>query len=274
MRVMARLRIVKRHIEQPRQTLAQPLGAGGKAAVAAALSAVAGFVDVVGWLALAHVYSANMTGNTIHLAQGVTQHHALETLARGWPILWFVFGLFASELVYELMRQRGTATTASVTLGAEALFILIVALLLPLPPDGELASAAGWRYFAPVGMLALAMGLQNATLVRVGASTIYTTNVTGNLTRLAREGAHFVIWLPRRRMGERMRSQRSLRRVLLMAGVWTAYFAGALLGVMGRGAWGMRALAVPVVGLLALVLVDALRPIAGHGLPDQPDPMF
>ncbi|MCU1281386.1 MAG: transrane protein YoaK [bacterium] len=250
------------------------LSVGGTAAVAVLLSAVAGFVDIVGWLTLAHVYSANMTGNTIHLAQGITQHRGVETLGRAWPILCFVLGLFVSELVYEVMQRRGAPAGASVTLGIEALFIGLVVIAFPLPPDSEVATAAGLRFFVPVGLLSTAMGLQNATLVRVGASSVYTTHVTGNLTRLAREAAHWTVSVFRHRRGEGVSARGSARRALLMAIVWTAYLCGAALGLLGRGAWGLRALVLPVTVLVALVVVDRVRPLGGHDMPDEPHPIF
>jgi uncharacterized membrane protein YoaK (UPF0700 family) len=250
------------------------MSVGGTAAVAIVLSAVAGFVDIVGWLALAHVYSANMTGNTIHLAQGITQHHGIEPFARAWPILCFVLGLFVSEVVYEVMQRKGSPARASVTLGLEALFIGLVVLVLPLPPDSALATAAGLRYFVPVGLLSTAMGLQNASLVRVGASSVYTTHVTGNLTRLAREAAHWTVSTLHPRREARAPARRSARRAVLMAVVWTSYLCGAMLGLKGRDAWGLRALAFPVIVLVALIVLDRVRPLGGHDLPSEPHPIF
>jgi uncharacterized membrane protein YoaK (UPF0700 family) len=250
------------------------LGVAATATVAIVLAAVAGFVDIVGWLALAHVYSANMTGNTLHLAQGITQGHVVEALARAWPILCFVVGLFASEVIYAVMQQRGSPSSASITLGLEALFIAMVVIVLPLPPDSELATTAGARYFVPVGLMAGAMGLQNASLVRVGASSVYTTHVTGNLTRLAREAAHWLVSLmpPFNRANDA--GKRSARRALLMASVWSSYLCGGLLGIWGRAALGLRALVFPLVVIVALVALDRVRPLGGHDMPNEPHPIF
>jgi uncharacterized membrane protein YoaK (UPF0700 family) len=269
---VARGQVADRPVQRRRAGVVR-LSVGGTAAVAVALSAVAGFVDIVGWLALAHVYSANMTGNTLHLAQGISQHRVGETFARAWPILCFVLGLFVSELVYQVMQRRGAPGSASITLGIEALLIALVAVVLPLPPDSVLAVAAGLHYFIPVGLLATAMGLQNASLVRVGASSVYTTHVTGNLTRFAREAANWTVWAIHRPHETRL-ARRSARRSLLMAGVWGSYLCGAVLGVLGRHAWGLRALVLPLVVLLALVALDRVRPLGGHDMPDEPLPMF
>ena len=188
----------------------------GLAAIAVVLSGVAGYVDVIGWLLFSQVYAANMSGNAL--------------------------GLFAGELLYEVARQRGRPSSVAWTLGLEAVAISGV---LVLPPGG---------YYLPTGLLALGMGLQNVTLVRVGASSVYTTHVTGNLTRLAREAAHWVVrGLPRAR-----------RRVALMTAMLAAYTAGALLGTWGVGSWERWAVMPAVLALAALVVVDVVEPIGGH----------
>ena len=195
-------------------------------------------------------------------------------VGRVWPIFCFVLGMFVSELVYEVMQRRGAPASASVTLGIEALFIGLVVVALPLPPDSEIVTAAGLRFFVPVGLLSTAMGLQNATLVRVGASSVYTTHITGNLTRFAREAAHWTVSAFRRQRGGRTAARGSARRAMLMAAVWTSYLCGAVLGVLGRSAWGLRALVFPLVVLVALVVLDRARPLGGRDTPREPQPIF
>jgi uncharacterized membrane protein YoaK (UPF0700 family) len=117
------------------------------------------------------------------------------------------------------------------------------------------------------------MGLQIATLGRVGASSVYTTHLTGNLTRLGREGAHSLVYLRERGAGDEQ-GRRSLRRVALMALLWLAYLVGALAGSAAADAWQGRAAAFAVVVLLGLVIVDVVRPIGGHEPPEEPHPMF
>jgi uncharacterized membrane protein YoaK (UPF0700 family) len=161
--------------------------------------------------------------------------------ARAWPILCFVLGLFASEAVYQVMRARGASSTASITLGIEALFIALVIVVLPLPPDSEMATTAGLRFFVPVGLL-------------------------------AREAANWMVSVVYRRRGSNAGT--SARRALLMAAVWSSYVGGALLGVRGRAAIGLRSLVFPLIVLLALVALDRVRPLGGHDMPDEPHPIF
>lgn len=241
---------------------ADAVGERGLALVALALSAVAGYVDALGWVLLSHVYVANMSGNTVALGRAFAHRDLAEAAARVWPVVTFTFGLFVSELLYELASRRGRPSSAGWTLGLEAAAVAFVAIL-PWPPA---PTTSGLSYYLPTGLLAIAMGLQNATLVRIGASSVYTTHVTGNLTRLAREGAHALT--------ERAKRPRSERRVVLMTAIWIAYAIGAALGAVAADRWNRPGAVMAVVVLTALVAADAFVPIGGHQRPAEPHAMF
>jgi uncharacterized membrane protein YoaK (UPF0700 family) len=150
------------------------------------------------------------------------------------------------------------------TLGLEAIAIMAV-LLLPWPATKE---KTGLSYFIPTGLLSLAMGLQNASLIRVGASSVYTTHVTGNLTRLAREAAHAVLPIAGANRG------RSRRRVAFMAAMWSTYTIGALFGAAAVAEWKRYAAIAALIVLLVLVTIDLLQPLGGHEAPAEPDAIF
>jgi uncharacterized membrane protein YoaK (UPF0700 family) len=256
-----------------RDGAAKTLGERPLAGVAIVLSAVAGYVDALGWMLLSNVYVANMSGNTIALGRELARGQLADAAARFWPIVTFMLGLFVSELVYEFARRRGRRSSAGWTLGFEAGAIAFVAIL-PWPPA---ATTHGLDYYLPTGLLAFAMGLQNATLIRVGASSVYTTHVTGNLTRLAREAAHALLWLDDRDAGRaagRAVEERSIRRVAFMTAMWLAYGGAAALGVLAAQHWQRRGGLPAVIVLFVLVAADAFQPIGGHERPPEPHPMF
>ena len=245
----------------------------GLAAVAVVLSAVAGYIDALGWALLSQVYVANMSGNTVALGRAVAHRDLGEAAARIWPIVTFTLGLFASELIYELVRRRGRQSSAGWTLGLEAAAVAFVAIL----PWPAAPSTSGITYYLPTGLLCVAMGLQNATLIRIGASSVYTTHVTGNLTRLAREGAHALPWIHDPAGSAESGGpgkQRSKRRVALMTAVWVAYAIGAVLGSIAADHWNRPGAVGAVVVLMVLVAIDAFAPIGGHQPPVEPHPMF
>lgn len=251
----------------------RPIGERALAAVATLLSATAGYVDAIGYVLLAHVYVANMSGNTIAFGRGIAHGDLGEAAARVWPIVVFTVGLFLSELLYEVAVRHNRPSGAAWTLGLEA---IVLAIYMALPFSAAPA-AYGWSYYVPVALLALAMGLQNATLIRVGASSLYTTHITGNLTRLAREGAHALLWIATghsRKGRTEEDDRRAARRVGLMAGLWMSYTVGAVAGSLAVGRWGRLGAWAALAALLVLIAVDLLRPIGGHAPPSRPHPIF
>jgi uncharacterized membrane protein YoaK (UPF0700 family) len=248
---------------------ARPIGERALAVAAVALSAAAGYVDALGYVLMAHVYVANMSGNTIDVGRGLAEGNLAEAAARVWPIVVFTLGLFVSELLYEIARHRQRRSSAAWTLGLEAGALLLFVVL----PFDQAPAHYGWAYYVPVGLLALAMGLQNATLVRVGASSVYTTHVTGNLTRLAREGAHALLWMIHGRPDDED-DRRAVRRVGLVATMWALYLVGAVAGTLAVGRWGRFGAALALAVLVPLIVLDQLRPIGGHARPQRPHPIF
>src|SRR6185369_15550573 len=61
------------------------------------------------------------------------------------------------------------------------------------------------RYYVTVALLALAMGMQNVVVRKVGGVNVYTTFVTGTLVKLGEAAASFSFWL-RDRTRHRVRS--------------------------------------------------------------------
>ncbi len=102
----------------------------------------------------------------------------------------------------------------------------------------------------------------NAACLLQAASSVYTTHITGNITRLAREAAHTLL------KSEGWR--RSRRRVALMTALWAVYAGGAL----AAAAWGRQGALAVVMVLAGLVATDAFAPIGGHERPAEPLAMF
>jgi uncharacterized membrane protein YoaK (UPF0700 family) len=64
------------------------------------LAVVAGFVDAVGFITLGHIYTANMSGNSVGVGIELGSRHWPETLRTMWPVLAYVIGrLFCRLLV-------------------------------------------------------------------------------------------------------------------------------------------------------------------------------
>src|SRR5579884_946061 len=76
------------------------------AIIALVMSAVAGYIDAVGYLTLVHIYVANMSGNSVALGAALGRLHWREAAYRGFPVLMFLAGLMAGGVIIEIGRRR------------------------------------------------------------------------------------------------------------------------------------------------------------------------
>jgi uncharacterized membrane protein YoaK (UPF0700 family) len=173
-----------------RQTLAPPRGSkdGILPPLLVAKTAVTGLVDAFSYLVLGHVFVANMTGNVVFLAfslAGAPGFSAVDSLI---AIAAFGVGaIAASRLISRYAatrpddsapwRERLLAATAS----AQAVLILVAVILAAVTstPVGS-----GYRY-PLITLLAIAMGMQNATARKLAVRDLTTTVLTLTITGIA-----------------------------------------------------------------------------------------
>ncbi len=193
------------------------------------LTVVTGLVDAACYLGLGRVFTANMTGNVVLLAFGAAGAQGLAVLAPSVSLVVFLVGAaaggrLASSVVGPAGAQAGAQVAAPVRrrwvmialLGELGLVAVagVVALGLPV---GLPVGGGGARRYVVIGLLAAALGLQNATVRRLAVADVTTTVLTLTLTGLAADS-----WLAG---GRSPRAGRRVAAVGLMA-------AGALMGAL------------------------------------------
>ncbi len=194
------------------------------------LTVVTGLVDAVSYLALGHVFVANMTGNVIFLGFALAGAPGLSATAPLAALAAFLTGAVAGgRLAARRPDHRGRLLVLTVALQS-ALFAACTVLAAAL---GHTADPVRYTLIVVLGG---AMGLQNAVVRALRVPDLTTTVLTMTLTALAADRAG-----PRR---------------LASAG-WM--FAGALLGAVL-----VLHAAVPVALAAAIALLLTVAALTHH----------
>jgi uncharacterized membrane protein YoaK (UPF0700 family) len=143
------------------------------------LTVVSGLVDAVSLLRLNHVFVANMTGNIVFFGLGLARVPGFSVGVSLTALAGFVLG--AAGTGYLPARWRSdrakllrTSAVTKVALVAPALITAVVAGIAPNHAVVYLFTA----------LLAVSMGVQNATVYLLGVPDLTTTVLTTTLTRL------------------------------------------------------------------------------------------
>lgn len=181
----------------------------GTPLVLLALTVTTGLVDAVSYIGLGHVFTANMTGNIVLLGFGLAGAGGLPVLAPLVSLGCFLLG----ARIGGILAGRASAAGRSrlhLALVCEGTLLLAAAALAASVTVAP-GTLAGYLVIAG---LALAMGIRNATVRKVGIPDLTTTVLTMTLTGLASEGLG---------KHDRAAQARRLRAVVAMLG-------GALIG--------------------------------------------
>ena len=239
-----------------------------RAGIAVVLTFVAGYVDALGWLTLDHVFTAQMSGNTVQLAIRLATGDGNPWLQAD-SMAAFFSGLVLSGTIIEIgMRQRVRRILVAALI-VEFVLLVVFAVAGSLRPPG----GGGREVYLLIAAVAFAMGTQNTSLRMAGILSVFTTHLTGALSSLSEEliVCCFALLQPnrhRRRDGGfasdtlRAKHPKAFRNAVRSAALLVGFFAGALAGA---------ALFRPV-GLAAAMIVPLLL-LAGAGIYDWLAPL-
>lgn len=259
-----------RQSQRLREMLRDPRRKWAKSFVALLLSFVAGYVDIVGALTVYDIFTAHMTGTTVHLGQQLIQHNWKAAIIGCTVLAAFVFGSIVGRIIIEVGSRSAIQHIGSFTLTLE--LVLIAGVI----PFGRSVLSAGPSHAVPLVLLclllatlAIAMGLQTATLTRVGALTVHTTFVTGMLNKLAQLISHYIfhsfdLWRSSAalRTTELLRQRHeTLREARFIFSIWLLYLAGATCGTWLGLRWRLDSLYLPCCILLLTVAAELAQPL-------------
>lgn len=206
---------------------------------ATVLALVAGYLDA--YALLNHeVFVSFMSGNTTSTGSALGG----ASFAKAWlaflPIIMFFAGVFVTTLILHAGISRATRWV-----------LVLVAALIAASLIGSLPDILpGWL---EVTFLALAMGLMNPTVSKVGGQTVGLGYVTGTLNSAAE---HLAMALRRQPLsGAKGPWDTNLRRFAVLMGVWASFLIGAFLGSVGEHQFDAWALLAPALIVIAVAIV-------------------
>jgi uncharacterized membrane protein YoaK (UPF0700 family) len=195
------------------------------------LTAIAGWLDAQGFLALHGVFVSFMSGNTTLLGVALAQGNWTQA----GPVA-LVIGLFlAGGFLGAFLAGSSGRWSMPAVLAVET---AILAAALVLSEGFGMATAAAV-------VLALAMGVQNSAAAAVGSVKAGATYVTGTLVSAGHE------------LGKIATGSGSASVFAGHMSLWAALLFGVVLGALADGWFGLAALIVPLALTLALAAGSA-----------------
>lgn len=212
-----------------------------------ALTFTTGLVDAISYLGLGRVFTANMTGNVVLLGFGIAGGTGLPVLAPIISLGAFLLGSAAGGQLAVRVADRHPVHIAR-ALAIEVGLVsasAVIAAAATIRPGGFAADLL-------IALLALAMGVRNATVRRLGVPDLSTTVLTMTLTGLAADSP----------LGGGA-GEGSARRLAAVVAMLAGALAGALLL---QTSLVLPLLLTAALGLLTwLVYVPAARRNLGSG---------
>lgn len=214
--------------------------------MAPAMAAIAGAVDGIGYLLLYHVFTSHMSGNTVAMMLHVAAGNWRETWRHLEPIVVFFSGIIVGLALTDILVARRVARMFALIASVE-LLLLVVFVLLAHPPRQ-------WMVIWP----AMAMGIQNAMLRRVGHHKVRTTFITGMLTNTAQglvDGFRALL----ERSGD---AREKFADFAFYGLIWLSFACGGIVSAFIALQHGTEALLLPIGALAALIAYDVVNPMS------------
>jgi uncharacterized membrane protein YoaK (UPF0700 family) len=177
-------------------------------------TATTGLIDAISYLALGHVFTANMTGNVVFLAFAVAGAPGLSITRSLTALVAFLIGALIGGRAATRLSERVRPNWITTALIMESALLLVATLAAISFPD---LSGSSFQLYSIIVLTACAMGIRNATVRKMAIPDLTTTVLTLTITGFAADS--------RFAGGTSPRWRRRLLAVLLM-------FFGAVIGTL------------------------------------------
>lgn len=144
------------------------------------LAGLAASIDVMSYFKLGHVFTANMTGNTVLMGLSIGQGNLSASLHSMTALFGFIAGTFIGSIIVENKKRSG-AFYIKLSIAIESLIILILTGLW-FYKDQPMVNGT---LYTCIVLSAIAMGMQSATVRHLKIPGVVTTFITGTITSIA-----------------------------------------------------------------------------------------
>jgi uncharacterized membrane protein YoaK (UPF0700 family) len=197
------------------------------AVFAASITALAGFLDAVGYAQLQHLYVSFMSGNSTQFGMSFGSGQWVRAAEAGFVIMSFVAGAFAGTIVADFSARFVVVAV----LGAEIVLLFFATVIAAWgPPEAALL------------LVAFTMGSQNTLHQAVAEADIGKSFITGALFGLGQSLARWV------------QGRGTIDKAAAHTLAWTAFVCGVAVGTVTVAADGLAfALAIATTTLSVIV---------------------
>ncbi|HXD31479.1 MAG TPA: YoaK family protein [Pyrinomonadaceae bacterium] len=175
---------------------------------------ITGLIDAISYLALGHVFTANMTGNVVLLAFALAGAPGLSIMRSLTALIAFLIGALIGGRAATRLSGVFTPSWVTTALTMESA-LLLTATMVSI--NFNASSGSSFHLYSIIVLTAGAMGIRNATVRKMAIPDLTTTVLTLTITGLAADS--------RFAGGTNPRLRRRLLAVLLIV-------AGAALGTL------------------------------------------
>nr|WP_223217290.1 YoaK family protein [Rhizobium cauense] len=195
---------------------------------ASSATALAGFLDAVGYAQLNHLYVSFMSGNSAHLGMAAASGQWGNVIYAGFVIAAFVGGTFIGTLVTDASGKP---------------VIAVLALELVLCAAATSLAAFGLATLA-LTLIALTMGMQNVMHQGVSGTDAGKSFITGALFGLGQA------------IARALRGRVGTVPIFVYGSSWLSFVAGVICGALSIGGWGLvPSLALACMGFILLAIL-------------------
>jgi uncharacterized membrane protein YoaK (UPF0700 family) len=208
----------------------------------------AGCVDAIVYI-VAHVFTANMTGNAVLLGISLGRELSMATVHSLVALVTFTAGvIMGSILVGEKVHGipwKGVRIATLIETMVLALFAAV--FFLPLPHSSEISLEL------LISLSGFAMGMQSATVKRLNLPGIATTYITGTMTSLISGLIHH--WGSEESEGDETEDPPGLHpSIALQAWVFMLYALAAVSSAVLYKYWPSGVALLPLVAMIAVTI--------------------